>query len=363
MSLAVQNDPISISAYRSDATTHVPAERNWNVMILMGLGVALTAAIIASLAFGRYTLSLNTILSLVLNQSDVNPIEQAVFWQVRLPRVMTAVMVGAAMAVPGAAYQGILKNPMASSEVLGATAGAAFGVALGIMLELNVLWIQLGAFTCGLIAVGLTLGITSTISRNQDSILILVLVGIMVGSVFMAMVSAIKFLADPYSKLPAITFWLMGSLSSINPNDVWLVMGSLVIGMIPLMLLRWRLNVLSLGEEEARTLGINTGGLRVAVILCSTLMTASSVAIAGQVGGMGLGGIGLIIPHLTRLLVGPNYKTLLPASALLGGIYLLLVDDLARSLSVTELPLGVLTSVIGAPFFVILLLRVKKGWA
>jgi iron complex transport system permease protein len=350
-----------LHASASEAVASAPSESDgWT---LIALGALLALGIVGSLTFGRYAISFDHLLTIATGGDACDPAMRTVFWQVRLPRVLAAVLIGGAMAVPGAAYQGIFKNPMASSEVVGATSGAAFGVAIGILLGLNVFFIQIGAFACGLAAVGLTLAITSIVGRGQDSILVLVLVGIMVGSVFMALVSAIKFLADPYSKLPAITFWLMGSLSSINPDDVRLILGPLCIGMVPLMLVRWRLNVLALGDEEARALGVNTGRLRVAVILCSTLMTASSVAVAGQVGGMGMGGIGLVIPHLTRLIVGPNYKILLPASALLGGLYLLLVDDLARTLNATELPLGVLTSLIGAPFFVVLLLRVRKGWA
>jgi iron complex transport system permease protein len=188
--------------------------------------------------------------------------------------------------------------------------------------------------------------------------LTLVLSGILVGAIFMSCVTLAKFLADPYSKMPAITFWLMGGLSSINPSDLFFVSGPMLLGVIPLLLLRWRINVLSLGDEEARALGVNTGRLRLIVILCATLMTASAVSISGMIGW-----VGLVIPHLARMVVGPNYKILLPASTLIGATYLLLVDDLARLLCTTELPLGVLTSLIGAPFFLFLLVYSKKAWS
>lgn len=335
--------------------------RDWIALIAMA--VALTLAMLASVTKGRYDLPLSAIIDLVLGRDIADPVATAVFWQVRAPRVLAAVMVGGAMAIPGAAYQGILKNPMASSEIVGATSGAAFGVALGIILELNIVAIQFLAFGCGLLAVMMTLAVTAVISRGQDSLLILVLVGIMVGSIFTSMVSAIKFLSDPYSKLPAITFWLMGSLSAITKHDVAFIWKPLLTGMIPLMLVRWRINVLALGDDEARALGVNTFRIRALIIVCATMMTASSVAIAGQVGGMGMGGVGLVVPHLTRFIVGPNYRVLLPATALMGGLYLLLMDDLARTISATELPLGILTSLVGAPFFVVLLLRARKGWA
>jgi iron complex transport system permease protein len=186
----------------------------------------------------------------------------------------------------------------------------------------------------------------------------MVLVGILVSSIFSALVSLVKFAADPYSKLPAITFWLMGSLAAVNGADVRFMLAPMTIGLAPLALLRWRLNVMAFGEEEARTLGAETGKLRWIVILCSTLLTAASVSIAGLVGW-----VGLVIPHLARMVVGPNYQVLLPASMLLGGTYLLLVDDLARIFHATEIPLGIVTSLFGAPFFLYLLKRSQRGWA
>ncbi|WP_071549502.1 FecCD family ABC transporter permease [Neomoorella thermoacetica] len=313
-----------------------------------------------SFPLGRYTISPGQLLTILA--AKVFPIEptwpatlETVVFQVRLPRMLAAMLVGAALATAGAAYQGMFKNPLVSPDILGASAGAGFGAALAIYFSLGVVGIQVSSFLFGLLAVGLTWTLSSRIRR--DPILILVLAGILIGTLFSSGTSLIKYVADPYDKLPAITFWLMGSLAAIAPRDVWTALVPILVGTLPLYLLRWRLNVLSLGEEEARSLGLDTGRLRLIVILCSTLITAASVAISGMIGW-----VGLIIPHLARMLVGPNYRELLPAAILIGSAYLLLVDDLARVLTSVEIPLGILTSIIGAPFFLYLLLNARRGW-
>lgn len=325
----------------------------------MLLALLLAAVVLVSLAVGRYAISPSELFFLITGgEARVgNKASEAVLFHVRLPRIASAILVGAALAAAGASFQGIFKNPMVSPDLLGASAGAGFGVALGILLGLPVLGIQLVAFFAGLVAVGLTCLISARLARDQDSVLVMVLSGIVVSSVFMSFIALIKSVADPYSKLPAITFWLMGSLSAVTAADAWMLAVPIAVGLIPLGLLRWRLNVLSLGDEEARALGINTSRMRLVVIMCATLMTSASVAVGGVIGW-----VGLIIPHLARLVVGPDFRVLLPASLLMGGCYLLLVDDLGRSASNTEIPLGVLTSLIGAPFFVYLLARLKRGW-
>nr|WP_071522329.1 iron ABC transporter permease [Moorella thermoacetica] len=313
-----------------------------------------------SFPLGRYAISPGQLLTILA--AKVFPIEptwpatmETVVFQVRLPRIIAAMLVGASLATAGAAYQGMFKNPLVSPDILGASAGAGFGAALAIYFSLGVVGIQVSSFLFGLLAVGLTWTLSSRIRR--DPILILVLAGILIGTLFSSGTSLIKYVADPYDKLPAITFWLMGSLAAITPRDVWTALVPILAGMLPLYLFRWRLNVLSLGEEEARSLGLDTGRLRLIVILCSTLITAASVAISGMIGW-----VGLIIPHLARMLVGPNYRELLPAAILIGSAYLLLVDDLARVLTSVEIPLGILTSIIGAPFFLYLLLNARRGW-
>lgn len=315
---------------------------------------------ILSFVLGRYSVPPGQLLQVLaarvlpLEKSWSDTVETVIF-QVRLPRILAAIMVGAALSTAGAAYQGMFKNPLVSPDILGASAGAGFGAALGIYFSMSMVGIQIMAFIGGLVAVALTYGISLRI--KHDPMLALVLSGIMIGSLFTAAISCIKYIADPYDKLPAITFWLMGSLASITPQDINMVVVPIMAGMIVLFLLRWRLNVMAMGEEEAQVLGLNTRRLKTIVILCCTLMTAASVSISGLIGW-----VGLVIPHLARMIVGPNYQVLLPASILLGGAYLLLVDDLARLLASMEIPLGILTALIGVPFFLYLLLNSKWGW-
>ena len=313
-----------------------------------------------SFSLGRYPVSPGLLVQVLaakvlpLMKTWPDTVETVVF-KVRLPRLIAAMLVGSSLAASGAAYQGMFRNPLVSPDILGATAGAGFGAALGIFFSLNMFGIQFLSFLLGLFAVFSTYLISNRV--RYDPTVALVLTGILVGTLFSAGTSLLKYIADPYDKLPAITFWLMGSLTSIGLDDVFFVILPMLLGVIPLYLLRWRLNVLSLGEEEARALGLNIRKLRTIVILCSTLMTAACVSISGMVGW-----VGLIIPHLARMLVGPNYRQLLPASILLGSTYLLLVDNVARCAAAVEIPLGILTSTLGAPFFLYLLLNKRGGW-
>ncbi|MCR4443361.1 MAG: iron ABC transporter permease [Peptococcaceae bacterium] len=329
----------------------------WRKIILPALPLLV---FLFSFPLGRYPISSGQLLTILV--AKVFPIAptwpstlETVVFHVRLPRMLAAMLVGAALATAGAAYQGMFKNPLVSPDILGASAGASFGAALAIHLSMGLVGIQISSFLFGLLAVGLTCMLSSRI--RHDQVLILVLAGILMGTLFSSGTALLKYIADPYDKLPAITFWLMGSLAAIAPRDVWTAMVPILIGMLPLYLLRWRLNVLSLGEEEACSLGLDTGRLRLIVIFCSTLITAASVAISGMIGW-----VGLIIPHLARMFVGPNYRELLPAAMLIGSAYLMLVDDLARVLTSVEIPLGILTSIIGAPFFLYILLNARRGW-
>jgi iron complex transport system permease protein len=236
------------------------------------------------------------------------------------------------------------------------SSGAALGAILGIFLSLPVVGIQGLAFVGGVIAVALVYFVGSTI-RGHDPILVLVLAGVVLGSLFGAGVALLKYLADPYNQLPAITFWLLGSLASANVADIrsaWLPM---LIGLVPLYLLRWRMNVMSLGEEEAQALGVNTRRTRLAIVVAATLMTATAVAMTGVIGW-----VGLLIPHVARLIVGPDFTRLLPVAMLIGATFLLGVDTLARTLATIEIPLGVLTAFVGTPVFIWLLAATRRGW-
>jgi len=322
----------------------------------------LIAGLLLALTVGRYPVGLGDLLSVLYakatgHRADVVPAVESVILQVRGPRVIAAMLVGAALAVAGTAFQGLFRNPLVSPDILGASSGAALGAVTGIYLSLGVFAIQLVAFVGGLIAVAIVYVIGASV-RSRDPILVLVLTGVVVGSLFGAGVGLVKYLADPYNQLPAMTFWLLGSLSATGIADLLPLFGPVALGAAVLIALRWRMNVMSLPEEEARALGVATGPLRIAIVAAATLVTSASVATAGIIGW-----VGLVVPHLARSLVGPDFARLLPAAAILGGGYLLLIDTLARTMAQVEIPLGILTAVIGTPFFIWLLASVQKNWS
>lgn len=332
---------------------------------LPGLAIA-TAVLIAGLllAFtvGRYPVSLGDLLTVLLAKvtgqtADVPTAVQSVVLQVRGPRVLAAALVGAALAVAGTAFQGLFRNPLVSPDILGASSGAALGAVTGIFFSLGVLAIQALAFVGGLIAVAAVYMIGSAV-RARDPILVLVLTGVVVGALLGAGVGLVKYLADPYNQLPAMTFWLLGSLAAANVSDLLPLFGPVAFGTAVLIALRWRMNVMSLPEEEARSLGVPTGPLRVAIVAAATLTTSASVATAGIIGW-----VGLVVPHLARSLVGPDFARLLPTAAILGGGYLLVIDTLARTAAEVEIPLGILTAVVGTPFFIWLLASMQRTWS
>ena len=282
---------------------------------------------------------------------------ETVVFNVRGPRVLGAVAVGAALAVAGAAYQGLFRNPLVSPDILGVSSGAALGAVLGIYYSLSVAAIQALAFVFGLAAVAVVYAIGAALGA-RDPVVVLVLAGVVIGTLLGSCVGLVKYLADPYNQLPAITFWLLGSLAGVTAGDVRAVLPAVVVGLVPLVLVRWRMNVMTLGDEEAQALGVSTQRVRLAVIGAATLMTAAVVSISGVIGW-----IGLLVPHFARLLVGPDFGRLLPVAMLLGSAYLLGVDTLARTLAPIEIPLGVLTAVIGAPFFLWLLATSRREWS
>lgn len=315
-----------------------------------------------SFLLGRYKISPQEVINVFYSrlsgtECSLSSMTQSVIIKVRMPRIFAAMLIGGSLSAAGATYQGLFKNPMVSPDILGASAGAGFGAAMAILLSLPFVFIQFLAFLFGILAVGITYFICKLTSMGKDALLILVLAGIIVSTLFSSFITLAKYVADPYSKLPEITYWLMGGLSAVTTDDVLLLIIPFACGIIPLFLLRWQLNAMAFGDEEAKALGLNTSRLRLIYIVSATLLTAASVAVCGMVGW-----VGLVIPHLTRMLVGPNFKYLMPASFLVGCIFLLLVDNLARTMFTMEIPLGILTSIIGAPFFVYLLLKRKKGW-
>ncbi len=328
---------------------------------LIALAV-LAAGFAVSFLIGRFPVALGDIAAVVWSKatggaSGVPPAVESVILQVRGPRVLAAFLVGAALAVAGTAFQGLFRNPLVSPDILGASSGAALGAVLGIFFSLGVFGIQAAAFAGGLVAVTAVYLVGSAI-RARDPILVLVLTGVVIGSLLGAGVGLVKYLADPYNQLPAMTFWLLGSLSAVSPSDLLPLVGPVFLGTAVLLLLRFRMNVMSLSEEEARALGVPTGPLRVVIVAAATLVTSASVATAGIVGW-----VGLVVPHLARTLVGPDFARLLPVAALLGGGFLLFIDTLARTAAAIEIPLGILTAVIGTPFFIWLLAGMSRTWS
>lgn len=281
--------------------------------------------------------------------------EERVLFNIRLPRILVVMLVGAALSVAGASYQGMFKNPLTSPDLLGASAGASLGACIALLLGLAGEYVQAFAFVGGLVAVGLAVWLNRMV--DYDPTLGLVLAGILVSTLFQSGMSMVKFMADADDKLPTITFWLMGSFAQINLRDLFLILLPMLVGFAILISQSWKLNVLSFGDEEARAMGVNTQRTRLLVIFASTLITSISVAVAGIVGW-----IGLVIPHLARAIVGPNYKVLLPTSMFVGSVYLLIVDNIARLIASVEIPIGILTAILGVPFFVVIFRHNMKGW-
>lgn len=322
------------------------------------LGIILIAVFLFSFSIGRYGVPVSEVVRIFLSRifpmTTTWTAEMAtVVLNIRLPRIVMACLVGCALSAAGASYQGVFQNPMASPDILGASSGTAFGAALAILLGGSARIITLAAFTSSLV----TVIAVYLIAKRAPGLKVvnLILAGIMVGSLFTAGTSYIKLVADPTNQLPAITYWMMGSLSGSKLKQVAFVIVPITLGLVLLLLIRWQVNILTLGDEEARTLGINTSRLRLAVILCATLITAASVSVSGMIGW-----VGLAIPHLCRKLVGNNYRYLLPASMLAGAIFLLIVDNVSRNLLAVEIPIGILTAFIGAPFFIYLIARREK---
>ncbi|HEV7306576.1 iron ABC transporter permease [Ensifer sp.] len=326
-----------------------------------GLWLALAGLVllaVLSMAVGKYAgpVDIMRALRAAVSGEAGDPLLSTVLWNVRLPRVAGALLIGAALAGAGATYQGLFRNPLVSPDILGVSGGASLGAVAGIFLSLPVLAIQAASFAGGLLAVAAVYAIGVTI-RGRDPALTLVLAGIAIGAIVGAGISLIKILADPYDQLPAITYWLLGSLTALTRLDVVSILPALVIGLVPLVLLRWRMNLMTLGDEEAETMGIDTRLTRALLIAGATLITAAAVSVSGIIGW-----IGLVIPHIARMLVGPDFRRLLPASMIFGGAYLLVVDMLARSIALIEVPLGILTAAVGAPFFLWLLASGRRAW-
>jgi len=313
-----------------------------------------------SFLLGRYPISpvdvVKTILSPLFPQLEVSQTITTIVFEIRLPRIIGALVVGASLAMAGAAFQSIFKNPLVSSDLLGVSNGAGFGAALAILISGVNIITQIFAFIFGLISVSLTYFISRT--YKAGGILVLVLSGVAISAFFNALISAIKFIADPDDKLPEIVYWLMGSLASITVEKLLMIAIPIIIGAAILLALRWHMNLLAMGDEEAQSLGLNPSRVRLLIIAGCTLLTSAAVSISGIIGW-----IGLIIPHMARMIVGPDNKILIPASLSLGASFLLLVDNISRAVISIEIPIGILTAIIGVPIFLYLLKRGYSEWS
>ena len=322
------------------------------LLILFPVAAALTALVI-----GRITVPPREVLHAVANlfggKYDVPLQTEKVLWTFRAPRILLALLVGAGLSAAGCAFQSLFSNPLATPDTLGVASGSSFGAALAILLGMGMLGVQLTAMAFGAAAVGLTFITGSGRGRGPSSI---VLAGIMIGSLFTALVSLVKYTADAESKLPEITYFLMGSLNGRGYDTLALGAPLILIGIAVLYLLRWRMNLLPLPDDEARASGTNMTALRAATVICATAVTAACVSMCGQVGW-----IGLLVPHACRMKFGSNHLSLIPASVCVGAGFMVLVDTVARSASAAEIPVSILTAIIGAPFF-IGLMRKTGGW-
>lgn len=325
------------------------------IKIMALLTSVLIILFVFSFVLGRYDVPVKEVVRILL--SNILPLKET--WEenmkiavlnVRLPRILLACLVGASLSMAGTAYQSVFKNPLASPDILGASSGACFGAALAILIGQSKAGITAFAFICCLITVALVYLIGSKVRGNP--ITGILLAGIMISSLFSSGTSYIKLVADPTNQLPAITYWLMGSLSGARMSDVKFVLIPMAIGAIPLIIMRWRINILTLGDEEANAIGINAKRTRLITIISATMLVAASVSISGMIGW-----VGLVIPHLGRKLVGNNCRYLIPTSMIFGAIFLLLVDNVSRNLLAVEIPIGILTAFIGAPFFIYLMTR------
>ncbi len=330
---------------------HAIEKKNIKYLYIVLVAVSIILLVL-SLGFGYYSLGIGEVIRTVFGRgSDPNG------WTIlgiRLPRILAAYLIGAALSASGAAYQGVLKNPLVSPDILGVSSGAGMGAAIAIMLGLGSIYIQFFAFTAGILAVSLAYFFAKRV--RFDRRVSMILSGVLVGSLAFSVTSLLKYLADTSTQLPEITYWLMGSLTKVDADSLYFSVPFMAIGFIILFLMSWRINVLTLDDIETVSLGVNSKSSMRVVILGATLLSSASVCLGGLIGW-----VGLMIPHMTRSITGPQYTRLLPVSAMLGGIFLLLMDDIVRSLFIMEIPIGLAVALIGAPFF-FMLIRRRRRW-
>jgi iron complex transport system permease protein len=331
--------------------------------ILFLLALLLIITTLFSLSLGQYQVSMKDFVEFVgwrvagleWPHQEKATIVQNILFNIRLPRIIAAMLIGASLSVSGGAFQALFINPLVSPGLLGVLAGASFGAALAMVLSNSWALVQLSTLLFGFVAVAFAVGIAKV--YRIHSIIMLVLGGIISGAFFTALLSIIKYTADPYNQLPAIVYWLMGSLSAVDRGTISIISAPMLLGILVVIYHARQLNLLSMGEEEAQSLGVNVQRVRLTVIFFATLISALTVMVGGMIGW-----VGLIIPHVCRMIVGPNNQILLPATALMGALYLLVIDDISRLLFTFEIPIGIVTSIIGIPFFALVLKNAQRGW-
>lgn len=318
----------------------------------ISISIVLILTMLVAMGIGRYSIGIvdiiNTLLPERLTPADIDPNIKTVIYSIRLPRVIIAALAGSGLAIAGASFQSLFSNPLATPDTLGVATGASFGAALGIILGFGSIGIQICAFVVGITCVGLVYFISKV--KSERSMIMIILSGMVISSLFQAMVSLIKYVADPQDTLPQITFWLMGSLSGVGYDELMLGSPFIIIGIIIIFLLRWKMNMLSLHEDESKALGVNLKVIRLLTIISAALITASVVSICGNIGW-----VGLLIPHISRMIFGNNNKSVIPACIGFGAIFMVVIDTIARSAIASEIPISILTAVVGAPFFITLL--------
>lgn len=342
-----------------------PHRKNTSFYIICAVLVVLLAGLfLLSFLCGRYTAVSITNIPKILLQPFFSDIPQAwtqaeasVIREFRFPRIIAAMLVGASLSLSGASYQAVFSNPVASPDTLGVSNGAAFGAVIAILLGASSFTVKISAFFLGCLSVALVYGLTNLLGKDKRNITYLLLTGMIASSVFSGLLSILKYVADPESQLPQITYWLMGSFANASSSDLVYFFCLFLLGSFPLVLLRWQINLLELDDSEAKTMGINIVGIRLTLIVCATLLTASSTAITG-----GINWVGLFIPHIARMLVGNDSRKVFPVSALLGALFLLGMDDLARTISANEIPISVMTSIIGAPIFFVVIAKKRRAY-
>jgi len=341
---------------RGAAPAHALTGQRFALPLALAILVALA---FAAIALGRYSLTLAEVLDVLRHgpsAAGADDTAAAIVWQIRLPRIGVAIFVGAALAAAGAAFQQLFRNPLVAPDTLGVSAGAALGALVAIVLGATFVAIQVAAFAGGLLAVLVVMIVASRL-RAFDPIVTLILTGVVIASLLGAGIAFTKFVADPYNQLPAITFWLMGSFASSTHRELVAVALPVTLCLAVLAILAWRINVLALPDDEARALGLDTQRTRAGVIAAATLATSACVAVSGIIGW-----VGLIVPHMARLIVGPDFSRLLPLSAVMGAAFMLAIDTAARVVLTLELPPGILTAVLGTPLFLVLLARTRREW-